>query len=160
MMKINNYWAGNQDNVHVGMCAHQRLKSVCASTQSDQSLSLPPEETLDPCLPIKRPSKILIGLRMCAGWFDSLIGAHANLYITQGTGFLNAGYRCFDVCFWLFMIIVSLIVYESTLQISQIENETCHNKTKEHLRKVSEYDQEIPQSQTADKPTAPWGRAT
>ena len=24
--------------------------------------------------------------------------------------------------------------------------------------KVSEYDQEIPQSQTADQPTAPWGR--
>ena len=27
-------------------------------------------------------------------------------------------------------------------------------------KKVSEYDQEIPQSQTADKPTAPRGRAT
>ena len=26
--------------------------------------------------------------------------------------------------------------------------------------KVSEYDQEIPQSQTADVPTTPWGRAT
>ena len=25
---------------------------------------------------------------------------------------------------------------------------------------VSEYDQEIPQSHTADQPTAPWGRAT
>ena len=25
--------------------------------------------------------------------------------------------------------------------------------------KVSEYDQEIPQSHTADQPTAPWGRA-
>ena len=27
-------------------------------------------------------------------------------------------------------------------------------------KKVSEYDQEIPQSQTADKPTVPRGRAT
>ena len=27
-------------------------------------------------------------------------------------------------------------------------------------KKVSEYDQEIPQSHTADQPTAPWGRAT
>ena len=29
-----------------------------------------------------------------------------------------------------------------------------------YLKKVSEYDQEIPQSQTADKPMAPPGRAT
>ena len=28
------------------------------------------------------------------------------------------------------------------------------------FKKVSEYDQEIPQSQTADKPMAPRGRAT
>ena len=28
------------------------------------------------------------------------------------------------------------------------------------LKIVSEYDQEIPQSQTADNPMAPWGRAT
>ena len=28
------------------------------------------------------------------------------------------------------------------------------------VKSVSEYDQEIPQSQTADKPMAPWGRAT
>ena len=27
-------------------------------------------------------------------------------------------------------------------------------------QKVSEYDQELPQPQTADQPTAPWGRAT
>ena len=27
-------------------------------------------------------------------------------------------------------------------------------------QKVSEYDQEIPQSHTADQPTAPWGKAT
>ena len=28
------------------------------------------------------------------------------------------------------------------------------------LRKVSEYDEEIPQSHTADKPMAPWERGT
>ena len=28
------------------------------------------------------------------------------------------------------------------------------------FQKVSEYDQEIPQSPTADQPKAPWGRAT
>ena len=30
----------------------------------------------------------------------------------------------------------------------------------QHYKKVSEYDQEIPQSQTADKPMSPRGRAT
>ena len=29
-----------------------------------------------------------------------------------------------------------------------------------YIQKVSEYDQEIPQSHTEDQPTAPWGRAT
>ena len=28
------------------------------------------------------------------------------------------------------------------------------------MKKVSEYDQKIPQSHTADQPTAPWGRTT
>ena len=28
------------------------------------------------------------------------------------------------------------------------------------IKKLSEYDQEIPQSHTADQPTAPWGGAT
>ena len=32
--------------------------------------------------------------------------------------------------------------------------------TLQNVKIVSEYDQEIPQSQTADKPTAPGGRAT
>ena len=40
----------------------QRFISVCASTQSDQSLSFPPEETLDPWLPIEWPSKTLFRL--------------------------------------------------------------------------------------------------
>ena len=34
------------------------------------------------------------------------------------------------------------------------------NNYKKHYKKVSEYDQEISQSQTADNPMAPWGRAT
>ena len=45
----------------------QRFKSVCAFSQSDQSLSFPTEEALDPWLPIERLSKTLIRLRGCAG---------------------------------------------------------------------------------------------
>ena len=34
-----------------------------------------------------------------------------------------------------------------------------HTTARKHLKIVSEYDQEIPQSQTADNPVAPGGRA-
>ena len=43
------------------------------------------------------------------------------------------------------------------------ENKTLAKSSKSTVPfglKVSEYDQEIPQSHTADRPTAPWGRAT
>ena len=40
------------------LCIQQRFKSVCSCAQSDQSLSFPPEETLDTWLPIERLSKI------------------------------------------------------------------------------------------------------
>ena len=36
----------------------------------------------------------------------------------------------------------------------------CKNRMVNSTKIVSEYDQEIPQSQTADKPMAPQGRAT
>ena len=39
------------------MCIQQRFKPVYASAQSDQNLSFPSEETLDPRLPIDHPSK-------------------------------------------------------------------------------------------------------
>ena len=68
------------------MCTQQRLRSACASTQSGQCLSFPPEETLDPWLPIVRgPLKIgqtakmhmLIVFNGCA---------IANLYLLLDTG--------------------------------------------------------------------------
>ena len=40
---------------------------VCAPTQSDQSLSLLPDEMMDPWLPIERPSKPLMRLHRYAG---------------------------------------------------------------------------------------------
>ena len=57
---------GIQPRVHGTMCVQRRFKSVCASAQSDQSLSFTPEETLGPWLPIERLSKTLIRLRGCA----------------------------------------------------------------------------------------------
>ena len=42
--------------MQVGMCAHRRLRSACASAQSGQCLSFSLEETLDPWLPIVRGS--------------------------------------------------------------------------------------------------------
>ena len=45
----------------------RRFKSVFVPTQSDQSLSFSPVETLDPWLSIERTLKTLIRLRGCAG---------------------------------------------------------------------------------------------
>ena len=56
-----------QHKVQVGMYVQRRFKSVCTSPQSDQSLSFPPEEMLDPSLPTECPSKTLIKLCECTG---------------------------------------------------------------------------------------------
>ena len=49
------------------ICVQRRLKSICASAQSDQSLRCLHGKPLHPLLTKKRPLKILIGLRECAG---------------------------------------------------------------------------------------------
>ena len=56
--------------LQVGMCVQGRFKSVCASTQS--------EETLDPLLPIERLSN--------AQADQSSMGPHVNLHLLLGTG--------------------------------------------------------------------------
>ena len=38
--------------ISAGMCVQRRFKSACASTQSDQSFSFPPVDTLNPWVPI------------------------------------------------------------------------------------------------------------
>ena len=43
--------------LHVVICVQLTFKSVCAYSQSDQSLSFRPEEMLGSWLPIERPSK-------------------------------------------------------------------------------------------------------
>ena len=42
---------------------------------------LAPEETLNPWLPLGRPSKTLVRLRKCAVWSEHSIRAHANVYL-------------------------------------------------------------------------------
>ena len=64
----------------VGKLVQWIFKSVCASTQSDQSLSFLPEITSNPWLPKELPSKTLIRLCGCTGWSKSLMSATANLY--------------------------------------------------------------------------------
>ena len=75
-------WATMTENVCSDICA-QRLKSDRRSAQSDQSLSCPHEETLNPCLSKMRRVKILIRLRECAGWSESSLCARPKvLFLT------------------------------------------------------------------------------
>ena len=87
------------------MCGQRRFRSICASAKSDQSLSFPSKETLDLWLPIKRSSKTLIRLRTCAGWSESSMVAHANLYILLDPGSVTS-YRwsCLTVIHWSIII--------------------------------------------------------
>ena len=50
------------------MCAQRRLRSAWASTQSDQSLRCPHEESSGPLLLIECTTKTLIRLGGCPGW--------------------------------------------------------------------------------------------
>ena len=87
ILHVHEYSAGIQHKVQVGMCVQWRFKSVCASKQSEQSLTFPHEETLDPSLPIKRQSKTQIRLHKCAIWSESSMGTHASLYLSSGYRF-------------------------------------------------------------------------
>ena len=50
-------WAASRQNQQNGLCARRRLRSAWESTQSDQSLRCPHEESLGPYLPIERTAK-------------------------------------------------------------------------------------------------------
>ena len=80
-------WAGTHHFLQDYMCAKRRLRSACASAQSDQSLRFLSEDALDPCLPTERPAKTLIRLRGCAGWSESSLGAHVSLYAVSRLNF-------------------------------------------------------------------------
>ena len=46
---------------------------------ADQSFRCPPEDALDPWLPTEYSAKILIGLRECAGWSETSLGAYTRM---------------------------------------------------------------------------------
>ena len=79
-------WAASWQNQQSGMCAQRRLRSACASAQSDQSLRCPHEETLGPQLPIEHTAKTLIRLGGCPGWSESSLGTHAILLVLSWGG--------------------------------------------------------------------------
>ena len=81
MVLLIHIWANFQHKVQDRTCVQWRFKSVCTSTQSDQKTSFPPKRNVDSWLLIKRPLKTQISLRWCAGWSESSLGAHANLYL-------------------------------------------------------------------------------
>ena len=63
------------------MYAQWRLKSACASMQSDQSSLYARRNFISVSIHIMCPVKILIRLRECAGWSESLLGTHIQRYI-------------------------------------------------------------------------------
>ena len=52
---------------------------------------------------------------------------------------------------------ITQAIFKQYVFISEKGNDSCEQQMKEKI--VSEYDQEIPQSQTADNPVAPRGRS-
>ena len=87
-------WAASWQNQQNGMCAQRRLRSACASAQSDQSLRCPQEESLGPWLPNECPVWVFAVCSMgrCPGWSESSLGAHAILLILSWGG-SNAGFN-------------------------------------------------------------------
>ena len=69
-------WAWMWQKVQSDMCAQRRLKKVCTSTQSDQSLRCQHGNTLHPWLSKIRPVTILIRFSECAGWSESYLCAY------------------------------------------------------------------------------------
>ena len=73
LLRVLTSWQ-NQQN---GMCAQRRLRSACASAQSDQRLHCPHEQSCGPQLPTERTAKTLIRLGRCPGWSESSLGAQS-----------------------------------------------------------------------------------
>ena len=98
---LHNLWlcAAAWENVPSDMCAQQRLRSACASAQSDQSLRCPHEETSCPWRSKMRPVKTLIRQREWAGCSKSSLVAHVRRYV-------------FWRCGWFMLFFVSSISFE------------------------------------------------
>ena len=83
--KGNSLGACIQHRVPVGMCIQRIFKWVCTTAQSDQCLSFPVWRNVSSWLPVECPLMTLIRLHGCAGGSESLIGAHASLYLLLDT---------------------------------------------------------------------------
>ena len=71
------------------VCDQRRLRSAWASTQSDQSLRCPHEESSGPYLPIERTTKTLIRLGGCPGWSESSLGAQSLCWFCRVVAQIN-----------------------------------------------------------------------
>ena len=74
-------WNATWEKVPPDMCFQWRLKSDCASAQSDSSLSCPLEETLHCSLSKMFQVKIPIRLCECVGWSECSRTAHVWGYV-------------------------------------------------------------------------------
>ena len=79
MISWTNLRAGASIKYTLAYAERKDSKSVCSSTQSDQSLRSFPGGMLDPWRPIQRQSKTLIRLRKCAVWHECSMDACANV---------------------------------------------------------------------------------
>ena len=78
-------WAASWQNQRNGMCAQRRLRAAWASTQSDQSLRCPHEESWGPELPTERTAKTLIRLGGCPDWSESSVGPQSFCWFCHET---------------------------------------------------------------------------
>ena len=95
--------ARNIRNIQMGRltCAQRRLKSACASAQSDQSLRCLREDILHPWQSKMRPVEILIRLRECAGWSESSLRAQiCECTLFDGAAHIKCKINKISVCMW------------------------------------------------------------
>ena len=78
-------WAVVSENVPSDICAQWRLKWACASVQSDKKNVVPWR-----ILHLGYPILILIGLRECARWSKSSLGADVRRHVFWRCGSINA----------------------------------------------------------------------
>ena len=109
----NNHLCGNlRKTVPSVLWAQPRLKSACASAQSDQNLRGPHEETLQLWLSKMCTVKILIRLRECAGWSESSLGTRGRKYVFNLMALFSCLGNCISIAFcnWVLEIPLTVIL--------------------------------------------------
>ena len=108
-----NIWVSMRENIPSDISLQWRLKSACPSTQFDQCLHCLHEETLHPWLFQMHPVKILMRLHKCAGWSESLLGAHTWRYVFWHS-------RSFDAATTWITLAGKMAISSSTLLIMRL----------------------------------------